>query len=111
MIRVVVTWETEVWLTLIIATIIHSGHNNLVHMNIEENTTALGDTMVSVVMKIIHVLTKVTKSFLLDSLVIQHIIERVRMVSTALALVQVLLVMMVPVVTQPIPGVARITLA
>ena len=83
-------------MTLIFATIIHSGHNNLVE---KENITALGETMVSVVLNMNHVLTKVTKSFILDSLVIRHIIARVRMFSTALALVQVLLVMRVPVVT------------
>ena len=105
---VVVTWETDGRMTLIFATILHSGHNNLVHMR--ENTTALGDTMVSVLVDMKHVMTRVTKSFILDSLVC-HRIEMVGMFSTALALVLVLLVMMVPVVTQPIPGVARMLLA
>ena len=75
-----------------------------------ENTTAMGQTMVSVVVNLGHVLTKVTKSFIWDSPVILHIVGVVRMFCTALTLVQVLVVMRVPVVTQHIPGVARIRL-
>ena len=67
LIIVVVTWETDGRLTLIFATIIHSGHNNLVQMGI---MIALGDTMLSVVVDIQDVMTKVIKSFILGTLVI-----------------------------------------
>ena len=64
----VVTWETDGWLTLLFATIIHSGHN--IRVKKRENISALGETMGSVVIDIHHVLTKVTKSIIWDSSVI-----------------------------------------
>ena len=71
------------------------------------NISALGDTMVSVPLKMIDVWTRVTKYFISGSLVRKHSIIMVRIVSTVLALVQLLIVWRVPVVTQPIPVAAR----